>query len=170
MIFRVLNNKSLNWSKWKACFYLGSSFLVQLRREGGDVGTMGDCSGAQWDSQVILLCWLVFWGHYPLGCSQLQSFSVAKDFFLSLLEPSWPSHGRSKPASRERKECFLPLNQKSHTLHQKTPVGVRQEKKKSGSLAAYGAAREAGRALYLTAPLSEPSQQPRTTPRCHLQL
>lgn len=42
--------------------------------------------------------------------------------------------------------------------------------KKSGSLAVYGAAREAARALHLTALLSEPSLQPRTIPRCHLQL
>lgn len=41
---------------------------------------------------------------------------------------------------------------------------------KSGSLAVYGAAGEAVRALHLTAPLSEPTLNPRTIALCHLEL
>lgn len=110
---------------------------------------------------------VLIWG--SLSVALLQHYC----FFLSLIRPRCPSHNASKSASRGRKECFLPLNQKAHTLHQKTPVGERQrssEGKKSGSLAVYGAAREAVRALHLTALLSEPSLHPGTIPRCHLQL
>lgn len=116
----------------------------------------------------------LIWVLSPCGCSHCR---VATDFFFFfhyLSQVELLTIQANQPAKREKNVPF-PSTKKSHTLHQKTPVGVTQRglekrKKKSGSLAVYGAAREAARALHLTAPLSGPSLQPRTIPRCHLQL
>ncbi|MEQ2192257.1 hypothetical protein XENOCAPTIV_009199, partial [Xenoophorus captivus] len=60
---------------------------------------------------------------------------------------------------------------KSPPLQKKTGryQAVKMETK-SGSIAACGAAGEVGRALHLTALLSEPRLNPRTIPLCHLEV
>lgn len=124
---------------------------------------------------MILVPWLLIWAHDPRGCSQAALLQCCYRLF-SFITWAKLTFSRYKYASQPREKSMFssPQPEIPHPPPENTSwreaVGLGEKKKKSGSLAVYGAVREAARALHLTAPLSEPSLQPRTIPRCHLQL
>lgn len=72
-----------------------------------------------------------------------------------------------------RKKLPFSSPRNPHLLEKKNVTGRCQAvkmKAKSGTFAVCGAAGEVGRALHLTAPLSEPGLNPRTIALCHLEV
>lgn len=110
----------------------------------------------------VELLWLpIFWGEGEVLISlfkNLPLFSERNLFNKSVScegeEWLFPSpHPEMSPSDRKRRLVW----------------GSGDRREKSGSLAVYGAAREAVRTLHLTAPLSELARNPRTTALCHLE-
>lgn len=108
----------------------------------------------------------------PCSCSQWPCCTILV-FFLAFLQDDLLTTQANQPAKGGKNVSFPSTrNPTPSTRKHQLVRGSRVWRGGggSGSLAVCGAAKEAVRALHLTAPLSEPSLPSGTIPCCHLQL